>query len=166
MEIRGKITSLDKNLAYIEFNSSMDKIKCLIGKELDIQLKEHKEKRSLNANAYAWVLMQKIAEVIHSDKWSVYLQMLQLYSTSFTHIIVKEEAIPKLKEMYRTCVELGEVVINGVRGIEVQVYFGSSTFNTKEMSVFLDGIVRECKDLEIETYTPDMLERLKQQWDV
>ena len=92
--------------------------------------------------------------------------MLQLYSTSFTHIIVKEEAIPKLKEMYRTCVELGEVVINGVRGIEVQVYFGSSTFNTKEMSVFLDGIVRECKDLEIETYTPDMLERLKQQWDV
>ena len=68
MEIRGKITSLDKNLAYIEFNGSMDKIKCLIGKELDIQLKEHKEKRSLNANAYAWVLMQKIAEAIHSDK--------------------------------------------------------------------------------------------------
>ena len=132
--------------------------------KLNLKAVKHREKRSLDANAYAWVLMQKIAEAIHSDKWTVYLEMLKKYRRDFTFVICKEKAIDKLKELYRTCVDLGEVNVNGTEGHQMQVFFGSSTFDTKAMSVFIDGIVSECKELGIETMTPAELEQMKGMW--
>lgn len=133
--------------------------------QLNIKAVKYRQKRSLDANAYAWVLMQKIAEAINSDKWSVYLEMLKKYSREFTFVICKEKAVDRLKELYRTCVDLGEVKVNGQEGHQIQVFFGSSTFDSKAMSVFIDGIVMECKELGIDTITPDELERMKQQWN-
>lgn len=132
--------------------------------KLSITAKKYREKRSLDANAYAWVLMQKIAEAVQTDKWSVYLRCLRDYSREFTHVIVKENAVERMKELYRTCIDLGEVTVNGQTGHQLQVFYGSSTFDTKAMSVFIDGIVRECKDLGIETLPPADLERMKATW--
>lgn len=132
---------------------------------LDIKAVKHREKRSLDANAYLWVLLQKIAEAIKSDKWSVYLEMLKRYSRAFTHIIVKPHAVDAVKELYRTTVDLGDVNVNGQTGRQLQVYYGSSTFNTKEMAVLLDGVISECRELNIETLPPDEIERLKATWD-
>lgn len=132
---------------------------------LDVSIKKHREKRSLNANAYLWTLLQKIAEKIHSTKDDVYLEMLKRYSRSFTHIIVKEKAIDKLKEQYRTVVDLGEITVGNMTGHQLQVYFGSSTFDTKEMSVLLDGVVSECKELGIETLPPAEIERMEKAWN-
>lgn len=132
--------------------------------KLSIKAVKYRNKRSLDSNAYAWVLMQKIAEAVNSDRWSVYLEMLKKYSREFTFVICKEHAIDKLKELYRTCIDLGEVNVNGQEGHQMQVFFGSSTFDTKAMSVFIDGIVSECKELGIETIPPDELERMKAAW--
>lgn len=145
--------------------SAVESLVALEGAEkLSIKATRYREKRSLDSNAYAWVLMQKIAEAVHSDKWSIYLEMLKKYSRDFTFVICKEKAIDKLKELYRTCVDLGEVNVNGMEGHQMQVFFGSSTFDTKSMSVFIDGIVSECKELGIETLPPDELERMKAAW--
>lgn len=92
------------------------------------------------------------------------MDMLKRYSRAFTHIIVKPNAVEAVKELYRTSVDLGEIEINGQKGHQLQVYFGSSSFDSKEMSVFLEGIVSECKLLNIETLSPDELERMKAQW--
>lgn len=132
--------------------------------KLHIKADKYHEKRSLDANAYCWVLLQKLAEAVGSDKWAMYLHCLQRYSRAFTHVIVKEAAVERMKELYRTCVDLGEVTVNGQTGHQLQVYYGSSTFNSKEMSVFIDGIISECKELGIETATPDQLERIKAAW--
>lgn len=133
--------------------------------DLDISADKHRERRGHDANAYAWVLMQKIAELVGTDKWSIYIDMLKKYSRSFTHMIVKPEAVDMVKRMYRATVDLGEVCVNGKTGRELQVYFGSSTFDTKEMSVFIDGIVSECKMMGIRTETPDEIEHMKAVWD-
>ena len=174
MELTGKIkeTSIDwktqKFNVLLEINendSFVNGIDELIDCEkLSINVDKYREKRSLNANAYAWVLIQKIAEAVDSDKWSVYLRCLQDYSRRFTHIIVKENAVEEMKKLCRTCVDLGEIKWNGKAGHQLQVYYGSSTFNTKDMSVFLDGIVRECQELGIETKSPAELERMKALW--
>ena len=137
----------------------VDKIKNC--EKLQIKAVKHRERRSLDANAYCWVLLQKIAEATDTDKWSVYLRCLQDYSRAFSHVIVKPEAVERMKELYRTCVDLGEITVNGRTGHQLQVYYGSSCFDTKEMAVFIDGIVRECKDLNIETLPPEELERMK-----
>lgn len=142
---------------------SIDKIK---DKLIRLTAKQYREKRSLDSNAYAWVLMQKIAEAIQSDKWSVYLMMLERYSRAFTHIIVKPDIVDRVKAEWRTVRELGEITVNGMTGIQLQCYFGSSTFDTKEMSVFIDGLVDECRQLGIETLPPEEIERMKREWGV
>lgn len=133
---------------------------------LDLKVKKHRDKRSLNANAYLWVLLQKLAEAGQTSKEEIYLLMLQRYSRAFTHIIVKENAVEKMKELYRTCVDLGKVKVGAMEGHQLQVYYGSSTFDTKEMSVLLDGVVSECEAIGISTLTPNEIERMKQEWGV
>lgn len=135
-----------------------------LGKELSVEIKQWRNRRSLDSNAYSWVLISEIADCIHSTKEDVYRQMLEKYSKSFTHIIVKEAAIPKIKEMYRVCVDLGPIQVGNMVGHQLQVYFGSSTFDSKEMSTFIDGIVTECKEMGIETLPPSEIERMKQEW--
>lgn len=141
----------------------IDKIK---EKPLTIIAKIFRKKRSKDANAYAWVLMQKIAEAVHSDKWSVYLEMLEKYSRVFTHVIVRPDVVPRFEAEWRTVRNLGKITVNGQTGIQLQLYFGSSTFDTKEMSVFIDGLVEECRQLEIETLSPNEIEQMKREWGV
>lgn len=141
--------------------TQIDKIR---DKPLDITAKRHREKRSLDANAYAWVLIQKIAETIHSDKQTVYMDMLKQYSRAFTHVIVKPSAVEAVMAMYSTAIDLGEIRVNGQTGHQLQVYFGSSTFDSKEMSVFIDGIIETCRELSIEYMPADELERMKTSW--
>lgn len=173
MECTGKLKSVSKKWisrkweVTFEINeditASIDKIR---DKMLNLTAKIHREKRSLDANAYAWVLMQKIAEAIHTDKWSVYLMMLERYSPVFTHIIVRPEAVERVMGEWRTVKVLGPIQVNGSSGIQLQCYFGSSTFDSKEMSSFIDGIVSECKEMGIETLPPDEIERMRREWGI
>ena len=149
--------SINENGAVNEINNIKD---C---QKLSIKAVKHRERRSLDANAYLWVLLQKMAEAVHEDKWNIYLEVLGRYGV-FTHIIVKPHMVDKVKEEWRTVKELGEVCVNGTTGIQLQCYFGSSTYNTKEMSVLIDGVVSEAKEMGIETLSPAELERMKAEW--
>ena len=134
-------------------------------KKLRIEVKKYHKRRSLDANAYLWVLLQKIAEVLRTDKWSVYLQMLKRYG-QFTYIVVKPGAVEAVKKQWRECEEIGEIDVNGTKGVQMLCYYGSSTYDTKEMSVLIDGVVSECQELGIETLPPAELQRIKEQWGV
>ena len=133
------------------------------GKQLSVTIEQHRKRRSLDSNAYLWVLLSKMAAVLNTTKDELYLIMLERYGV-FTHIVVKPEVVERVKQEWRTVRELGEVTINGKTGIQLQCYFGSSTYNTKEMSVLIDGVVSECQELGIETLPPDELESLKALW--
>lgn len=135
------------------------------GKLLSVEIKEFRKKRSLDANAYLWVLLSKLADALHTTKDELYLQVLERYGV-FTHIIVKPNVVEKFKQEWRTVRELGEVKVNGQTGVQLQCYFGSSTYTTKEMATLIDGVVSECKEAEIETLPPDEIARIKSQWGV
>lgn len=172
MECTGKIQNVSRDWQTGQFQitftlneasaiNEIEKIKDC--QKLSIRAVKYREKRSLDANAYLWVLLQKMAEVLHQDKWNIYLEMLGRYGV-FTHIIVKPNVVEKVKEEWRTVKELGEVCVNGTTGIQLQCYFGSSTYNSKEMSVLIDGVVSEAKEMGIETLPPYELERMKAEW--
>ena len=139
------------------------KAACDKGKTLDVDIKQHRERRSLDSNAYMWVLCAKIADALRTSKDEVYLTMLERYG-QFTHIIVKPEAVDKVMQAWRTVRNLGGIHIGGRMGVQLQCYFGSSTYNTKEMATLIDGIVGECKDMGIETLPPDEIEAMKAEW--
>lgn len=173
MKCTGKITNISRDWKTDKLNitfslnerveGEIDKIKDC--DKLSIKAVKFRKKRSLDANAYMWLLLTKIAEEIHSDKDEVYLEMLSRYGV-FTHIIVKPSVVDKVKAEWRTVRELGEINVNGTSGIQLQCYFGSSTYDTKEMAVLIDGVVREAQELGIETTTPEELERMKREWGI
>lgn len=106
----------------------------------------HKEKRSLDANALLWSCLQMIAESLHTDKWAVYLMMLKRYG-KFSYVIVHPNAVEAMKKQWRELEVVGEVDVNGKKGIQLLCYYGSSTYNTKEFSVLLDGVITEMREM-------------------
>ena len=126
---------------------------CDNGKLLDVKITKHREKRSLNANSYFWVLVHAIAEKLQTSADEIYLQMLERYGVGVP-IIVKPEAVDRVKEEWRTVREIGGGRIGETEAVQLYCYFGSSTYNTKEMSNLIEGVVSECRELDIETKTP------------
>ena len=129
------------------------------GKKLDVQIKKYRKKRSLDANAYFWQLISKIAVELNNDKWDIYLAMLKRYG-KYTYIAVKPNVVDAVKAQWRETEEVGEIEINGKKAIQLLCYFGSSTYNSKEMSTLIEGTVYEAKELGIETLPPIELESL------
>lgn len=132
-------------------------------KEYIADLKIYRQKRSLDANAYLWVLLQKMAEALETTKDELYIEELRKYG-QFTHVIVKPEAVEKVKREWRLAEEIGEIKVNGQKGIQVRCYYGSSTYNTQEMSVLINGVVNDCKSLGIETLPEHELIDIKARW--
>lgn len=129
--------------------------------KLSIKIDRYREKRSLNANNYAWKLLTEIGNVVRSSKEEVYLEMLKRYGQS--EIISVLAHIP-IGEYVKYCEEAGESTLNGKLFKHYKVYKGSSEFDTREMSIFLDGVVSEAKALDIQTETPDEIARMKAVW--
>ena len=129
--------------------------------KLSIEVKQYREKRSLNANAYAWKLIGEIADITRSSKEEVYLEMLRRYGQS--EIISVVAHIP-IGEYIKYCEEAGESTLNGKLFKHYKVYKGSSEFDTREMSILIDGIVSEAKDLGIQTETPNQIAEMKARW--
>jgi hypothetical protein len=123
----------------------------------------YKKKRSLNSNSYAWTLITQIADKLRSSKEEVYLQMLKRYGPSSVISIV-EEAAEIFKKSVKYCEEFGQSVLNDKNFVHIKVFMGSSEFDTKQMSIFIDGIVNEATELKIPTMTPSEIEKLKNSW--
>ena len=143
------------------------------GFEIAFTIKKRTKPRSLNANNYAWSLIEKLAVALHSDKDTVYEDLLRSYGTGDTYI---DDAGQECKVMFsllegippervaRHYAVIGDGYIKGKHFIHYRAIKGSSEYSTKEMSVFLDGLISECKEQGIETATPDELARYKEDW--
>lgn len=130
-----------------------------------VQIDHYKQKRSLNSNSYAWALITQIADVLRASKEEIYLQMLKRYGQSSV-VSVIEEAAEVFEKSVKYCERFGESELNGKKFIHFKVYMGSSEFDSKQMSIFLDGIISECVPLKIPTMTPAELQRLKDNWKI
>ena len=137
--------------------------------DYDITVKKRKEKRSLDANAYAWVLIGKIAEVLRTNITEVYRRIISEMS-AFEVVPIREDALEKWRSTWENnglgwvTQDLGQC--KNFKGYHnVKCHYGSSTFDKSEMSHFIDLIIQECKQLDIEHLPDYELERLKENWE-
>lgn len=121
------------------------------------EIKEHKEKRSLPQNAYAWKLITEIGNVLRKSKEEVYLQMLKDYGQSDIVVMLSKVNPDGYFKYYE---KVRDIKMNGYYFSQWRIYKGSSEFDSKEMSIFIDGIIQECQSLGIETMTPDEIKLL------
>lgn len=128
---------------------------------LTVKVDKHRERRSINANNYAWALLTEIGNVMRLNKDDVYFLMLQRYGQC--EMISVKDGIP-IGDYVKYCVRAGESWLNDTLFKHYKVYKGSSEFTKEEMAVFIDGVVQEAQDLNIETRTPDEIAKLKDLW--
>lgn len=135
-----------------------------LDQEKKYEIKEYHEKRSLDANAYCWVLCKELADKLNITKEEVYKKNIK-ETGKFEIIPIKNEAVDTFIRVWSSrgigwlCDILGESKIEGYTNIII--YYGSSQFDTKEMAVFLNGIIQECESLGIPTLTEEQIKQLK-----
>ena len=176
MEFTGKVAGITMDYASRKYNIAFqadlaeeitrqyDSIKD--SDRLVITAKKWRKKRSLDANAYAWVLMSKIADAQEypTTKEEIYEKMLKDYG-----VLEEVDGVP-ITITVKACVDMSRITghwmlikSNGTFNAYAMIK-GSSEYDTKEMSRFIDGIVAEAKELGIETLPPAELETMMKAW--
>ncbi len=139
-----------------------------ISKDIEIKMSVKRKKRSLDANAYMWQLCGEIARVIRSTKNEVYMQAIRDVGVSELHLVPDDAVDAMIKRWGRTGLGyMAEVAYKSSKNpgnTAMILWYGSSTYDTKEMSHLIDYIVDEAKGLGIETMTPDEIAKLKAAW--
>ena len=138
----------------------------LLNEKLNIQAKKYKAKRSIEANAYCWVLLQKIAEKINVSKEDIYRDLIKNIG-GFEVVPIKKEAVEKFKAAWSRnglgwITEETKSKLDGYTNI--LAYYGSSTYDSTEMARLIDIVIQECKQLGIETMSEAEINSLKETW--
>ena len=155
----------------LEVDGDAADIEKLSDKKLTVELKQYREKRSLDANAYYWVLTGKLAEAVgQSNSWMhnhllrQYGQ-LQIIDDQGVYLVLPdtEEAQKAIDESETYHLKPTSQVKPGKGGKMYRTYMmlkGSREYDTKEMARLIDGLVKECKEAGIETLPPEEIERM------
>lgn len=131
--------------------------------DVEITIKKFRAKRSLDANAYAWVLIDQIAAELGVTKETVYRNAIRNIGGVSETVCVRNSAVEKLTEGWSKN-GLGwqvETMPSKLPGCtNVILYYGSSTYDSKQMSALIDTLVDDCHELGLETRTPEEIESL------
>ena len=137
------------------------------GVPVEIEIKKWTEHRSAEANRYVWVLMGKLAAKLGTTKEEVYREHIKDYGV-YEIFPVKDIAVERFKAVWESngtgwiCEKHSDSKFPGYTNMIC--YYGSSTYNKDEMSVFIDSVVRDCEEQGIPTMVPSEIERLKNLW--
>lgn len=144
----------------------MQEITELAKSKVVIGIKKYRQSRSLNANAYCWVLCQEIAETLSKDKQ--YISKETVYRKAIkdcghcTMISVKQEAVKPLIAHWQAN-GLGWIA-EEVSETTLALYHGSSTYNTAEMARLIDCLQDEAKQLDIRLRADAEVEKMVEKW--
>lgn len=140
------------------------------GKKISIDIK--RERRSVDANAYMWVLLDKLANKLSNDGIVYTAEALYKHAIHMTgrptYLPIRKDAVEAFRRQWRMdrvgriAEVMGESKLPGY--VVVAAYQGSSEYDSKEMSRLIDFIVEECKEQGIETQSPEYINRLLTEW--
>ena len=143
--------------------------------KLRITVKKYRKRRSPDANNYYWLLVGKVADALRVSKPYCHNLMLRRYGQTelfdgkpaLTMLPDTPEAVSRMEQMEESHFAPTAQVTIGKDGVLYRAWKllkPSHRYNTKEMSILIDGIVDDAKTLGIETMTPDQIERMKITW--
>ena len=138
-------------------------------KDLMVQVKEYRKKRSLDANAYFWVLCDKVAEAVGSSKEEIYLKKVRKYGVWKDYAIAEEEADEEMEMWAKIgigwfCERFVNCKID--KCAKIRKYYGSSIYNSKQMWRLINSIIDDCHELGIPTMTNKEIERLCEAYNI
>ena len=147
-----------------DFSAEFDE---LADKEVSIEIKQARKHRSLDANAYCWMLIDKIAEKTGLRKIDVYRHAIKEIGGVSDTICVMDKAVSRLREGWEKN-GVGwqtDILPSKVAGCtNVILYYGSSSYDSKQMSSLIDSLIQDAENLGIPTITDEQAQRLLGKW--
>lgn len=142
--------------------NNLEHLSDFIDKEFEVTIDYPKKKRSLTANGYFWVLCGKLAEKLNTGKNEMYIELLKRYGQRESDLLsVISEAYDRVcKSLDNHCTVIGTGNVNDKNFIHFAILRGSSEYDSKEMSILINGTVEDCKAQGIETLSQEEIERL------
>ena len=140
-------------------------------RDKQFELKEYKPKRSLDSNAYCWVLCDEIAKELSKDETIITKEKIYqdgiLQIGTFEPMIIEEKAFENFKRIWQRqgLGFLAQEVSRKDKCVKEHCYYGSSTYDSKEMSLLINLLVELAKSLNIETKSDKEIESLLKEWD-
>lgn len=135
--------------------------------KLAIKVSKYREKRSNDANAYCWVLIGKLAEKLNIPRDEIYRDSIKQIGGNYDVVCVLDDAVDKL---CRGWAKNGvgwqtDTMPSKIVGCtNVMLYYGSSTYDTAQMSRLINIVVDACREQGIETRTPDEIANMVSLW--
>ena len=147
-----------------------DALKWLHGfqKDKEYEIRRVYKKRSLDANAYCWVMLDRLSALMGIPKEELYQHHIREIGGVSDTVCVPDKALKRLKAIWE---EKGlgwqvETFPSKLEGCTNAIlYYGSSVFDTKQMSRLIDSIVTECQLAGIETKSKEEIDSLLNQWE-
>ena len=134
------------------------------------EVKEVKKKRSINANNYFWKLLQELCELQDLDTIEEYKKRVKELAI-FRRFRIETKDVKTFEIMWQDkgiawfCEIADTEYISNVEFKIINAYYGSSSFNSKQMSRLIDGVVQDCKAVGIETKSEAEICSLLKEWD-
>lgn len=134
----------------------------------EYEIRPEKKKRSLDANAYAWVLVNRIADALRTTPEEVYREALRNIPNALEIVCVQDKAVDSMTRLWNSGhigrrVETEPSKIKGCTNM--YLYYGSSDYDTRQMSVLIDNLVQDAKALDIETRQAEEIKSLLEAWE-
>lgn len=138
------------------------------GGHVDLCIKKFRKGRSLDANGYFWVLCDKLAEKLHISKEEIYRGYIKQIGGNNDIVCVQTKGVDSLcsgwnKNGIGWVTDTMPSKLDGCTN--VVLYYGSSTYDTGQMSRLIDLCVQDCRAVGIETMPPAELKALVERWD-
>lgn len=136
--------------------------------QIDIQIKRYRPRRSLEANAYCWVLLDRLAAKLQVSKIDLYREAIRDIGGVSETVCVRQKAADKLIEgwLHNGLGWVADTMPSKIEGCtNVILYYGSSTYDRAQMSALIDHIVQDCKGVGVETLSPAELAALEAAWE-
>ena len=160
-----------KTITFSVSDGSIKEAADLKEKELSIKVTRYRKHRSLDANAYYWVVLSKLAEKLRVSKPYLHNLMLRRYgqvetfSGKIAYVMLPDtdETAEKIAEMEDAHFAPTSKVVPGKDGVDYRSYKllrGSHSYDSREMSELINGLVDEAQAAGIETLTPAEIERM------
>lgn len=137
------------------------------GGHVDLSIKKFRKDRSVDANRYFWVLCDKLAATTNVPKEEIYRSYIKNIGGNNDMVCVRNKGVENLCNGWRKngIGWVTETMPSKLEGCtNVVLYYGSSTYDTEQMSRLIDLCVQDCKAVGIETMTPQELEALVERW--
>lgn len=148
-----------------DFGEMYDELK---DSPVEIDIKKAVNHRSMEANRYAWVLIDQIAARTHMKASDVYRNVIREIGGVSTDSMMKTDAVPVFRQIWEKRGLGNQVDIIDTEEetgwSSVRIYYGSSTYDSRQMSQLLDSLIQDAEALGIPTITPKEEERMLGKW--